>query len=32
MNSYVDESWAHQKLAEARAEAARQNLVASLQG
>ena len=32
MNTYVEESWAHQKLVEARVEAARQNLVASLKG
>ncbi len=32
MNTYVDESWANQKLAEARAEAATQNLVNSLKG
>jgi hypothetical protein len=30
MNFHLEESWAHQKLAEARAEAARQRLVASL--
>ncbi len=32
MNTYVAECWANQKLAEAREEAARQNLVASLKG
>jgi hypothetical protein len=30
MIMHVEESWAYQKLSEARAEAARQNLVASL--
>ncbi|HKZ04536.1 MAG TPA: hypothetical protein VJU81_03625 [Methylomirabilota bacterium] len=30
MSSHAEECWAHQKLEEARAEAARQNLVASL--
>jgi hypothetical protein len=30
MSSHAEEYWAHQKLEEARAEAARQNLVASL--
>jgi hypothetical protein len=30
MNTHAEECWAHQKLAEARAEAARQHLVASL--
>jgi hypothetical protein len=30
MNTHAEECWAHEKLAEARAEAARQNLVASL--
>ena len=30
MNMHAEESWAYQKLAEARAEAARQNLVSSL--
>ena len=32
MNTHAEESWAYQKLADARAEAARQNLVASLKG
>ena len=30
MNMHVEECWAHEKLREARAEAARQNLVSSL--
>jgi hypothetical protein len=30
MNTHAEECWAYEKLAEARAEAARQNLVASL--
>lgn len=30
MSSHVEECWAHQRLEEARTEAARQNLIASL--